>query len=335
MNMLRRILSIALRDLKSGIRDFMVLFILVMPILLAVLLKSFVPSVGAAVLHAVVPEGTDPAFVDMLERHGRVETVAGRDALVRRVAAKDDVVGFVESAGETEILVGGNEAQGVPELAESVAVLWRNRDLDLPVTVAVSDVGWLLSPLMRFGADFLLVFISVFGGMVVMLNLVEEKQSNTLSAVNVTPVRRWEYIAGKGLLGFVLPMVNAFAILLVLGFTGVDFLMVSLVILSIALIGLIVGFAIGIHSDNQMTAVASMKMMFLPIFGSILGGIFLAEKWHPLLYWSPFYWAFRSMDAIVLDQAAWSDILVNSGIILLLTAVVFLSMWKRIRRGFD
>ena len=331
---MKRILAIARRDLKSGLRDYMVLYILVAPIFLALLLKAFIPTAGAVVIHAAVVKGADPAFIERLEQHGRVEQLASRDELIRRVAAKDDVIGLVETSDGFELIAGGNESEGSVELVEAVVDQWVNRDLELPATVTVEDVGWLLSPLMRYGANFLIVFVSVFGGMIVMLNLVEEKQANTLAAINVTAIRRWEYIAGKGLIGFVLPVVHAFAILLLLGFTDLQAGMVVLVVLTIALISLIIGFGIGIHSDNQMSAVSSMKMGFIPVFGSLFGAIFLDEKWHPLLYWSPFYWAFQSMDAIILKQAEWLEIIRNSSIIVALTALVFLLMLKRIKRGF-
>jgi ABC-2 type transport system permease protein len=109
------------------------------------------------------------------------------------------------------------------------------------LTISFSDIGWTLSPLARYGGNILLVFTSVFGGMIVMLNLVEEKQEKTLAAVNVAAISRLEYIIGKGLLGFVIPIIHAWLILLIMGYEGIQYAMVTLVILSIALISLIMG----------------------------------------------------------------------------------------------
>jgi ABC-2 type transport system permease protein len=169
--------------------------------------------------------------------------------------------------------------------------------------------------------------------MIVMLNLVEEKQYNTLSAINVSAISQTEYVIGKGLLGFAIPVIHGYGILLILGFTSINYLMMTLVILSIAIIGMIVGFVIGVMNNNQMTAISSMKATFLPILGSLFGAIFLPEKWLPVLYWSPYYWAYEATEHIILKEAEWLMIFRNCGIILLITSLVFLMLLKRIRRN--
>ena len=328
-------MAITMRDIKSGIRDSMIIYILIAPILIAFILRAFIPAAGSNVINVVVVEGTDSAFVEMLKDHGRVEILSDREDIVRRVEATDDIFGLVTVGDQIEIIAGGNEMSGSLDLVRSVIGSWQNPDLEAPADVVISDMDWQLSPLGQFGSNFLVVFMSVFGGIVVMLNLVEEKQYNTLTAVNVSPVRRWEYVAGKSIPGIILPVFHSFITLLILGFTDINYWQVAAVAFSIALISLIIGFGIGVYQSEPIGAVSSMKITFLPIIGSIFGGIFLAEKWHPLLYWSPFYWAFRSVDKIILKQASWSEIWSNNGIILLITILVFLLMQKRIRRGMS
>lgn len=333
--MLRRIMAVLLRDTKSGLRDYMIFYILLIPLLIAAIMRTFIPSAGASLISVAVPEQSESAFVSMLREHGSVEIHSDRAAIISRVGKTDDIFGLIESADGIEIITGGNEHSGSLELVKAVVQSWQNRNLELPMVIHFSDMGWNLSPLAQYGGSFLVVFISVFGGMIVMLNLVEEKQSNTLSAINVSAIRKIEYVIGKGLLGFIIPIVHAFAVLLIMGFSGIDYAMVSVVVLSIAMISLIFGFVIGIYNDNAMSAVASMKLGFVPVFGSLFGAIFLAEKWQPLLYWSPFYWAFKSIDQIIMQEAQWGQILRNSSIILFITLLVFLLLRKRIQRGLN
>lgn len=332
--MLRRILAVTMRDIRSGMRDAMIPYILIAPLLVTVLLKIFIPSVGSTVINVALPKTAEPAFVEFVERYGDVELLEDREAIIKRVDATDDLFGIVPKPdGGYELIAAGNELTGTMEMVQSVLSAWQNPDLELPVELKISDMGWQLSPLARYGTNFLVVFMSVFGGMIVMLNLVEEKQYNTMAAINVSALRRWEYVLGKAIPGIVLPILHAFAVLLIMGFTDVDYLQVAAVALAIALISMILGFVVGVYQSEPIGAVASMKILFLPIMASVFGAIFLPDKWQPVLYWSPFYWAYRSVDDIVLQQAAWGDIWLHNLFILAITAVIFGLMFKRIKRG--
>ncbi len=93
------------------------------------------------------------------------------------------------------------------------------------------------------------------------------------------------------------------------------------------------GFLIGVTNDEPISGIAAMKGVYVPVLASVLGAMFLAERWHFVLYWSPFYWGYLSMNAILLGEATWRTIIVNSSIILAITAAVFAALRPRIVRG--
>ncbi|PKM94756.1 MAG: hypothetical protein CVU84_09595 [Firmicutes bacterium HGW-Firmicutes-1] len=331
--MIKRILAIMLRDLKSGTRDSMVIYITIAPFLLAFILRALIPSAGSTTIKIAVDETLPSTMVSYLEGYGKVERLSSREEIVKRVEKLDDIIGLIQTDKGYELIQQGNESEGSSELVEFIINAEENSEMVLPVKVKISDVGWKLSPLKQYGASFLVVFCSVFGGMVITLALVEEKMSNTLAAINVAAISKVEFVIGKGLLGFIIPIIGTTGALLILGFHQIHFGMTIVTVISIAIISVVIGFSIGVMSSEPIGAIASEKMIFLPVMASVFGGIFLADKWHFLLYWSPFYWAFKSMDAIILGTATWNGILINTALIVLLTYFVFLLLSKRIRQG--
>lgn len=331
----RRILSIMLRDFKSGIRDFMVVYILIAPFMLALVLRTLIPSVNSTTINIAVLDTIDQEMVTYLENYSHIEIFSSRDQLVDRIARADDIYGLIKSDAGYEIINQGNEAGEGIELIKYIVNARENESAELPVIVRVSDIGWQLSPLKQYGANFLIVFGSVFGSMIILLSIVEEKMSNTLSAINVAPIAKYEFVIGKGLLGFIIPVLGTIGTLAILGFNEVNYGMTILTVISISLISVVIGFSIGVVSTEPIGAIAGMKMIFLPIMASVFGGIFLDDKWQFLLYWSPFYWAFRSIDSIILQNATWNGIFLNSTIIFILTSFVFFLLRNRIRHGLN
>lgn len=332
---MKKILAITMRDIKSGLRDYMIVYIIIAPFLLALILRMLTTSAGVTTINIAVDDSISHTAIEYLEDFGEVEILDNVSDINKRVKATDDIFGLVKVGEIYNIIQQGNEIEGTAQIVEYIINSYENTDLNIPVEVRISDIGWQLSPLKQYGGNLLVIFISIFGGMIILINIVEEKQYNTLTAINVSSISRIEYVIGKGLLGFIIPIIHSFGILGILNFGNINYWMVSLVILSIALISIIIGFVIGVVNDNPLSAISSMKVLFIPILGSIFGAIYLTERLHFLLYWSPFYWAFDAMNSIILQEATWNHILLNCGIIVLITAFIFTILNKRIQRGLN
>lgn len=333
--MIKKALAITNRDIKSGLRDYMILYIIFFPFILALILKMLTTSAGSTTINIAVDNSIDNYTIEYLKDFGRVEVVKNIDEVNKRVKDSDDIFGLVKEGKNYNIINQGNEIEGTVEILSFIIDSYENKEINIPAEVRISDVGWELSPLKQYGGSLMIIFMSVLGGMLILINIVEEKQYNTLPAINVSPIKRLEYIIGKGLLGFIVPILHGFGIIAILDYGDINYGMVALVIFSIALISIIIGFVIGVMNDNQLSAISSMKVLFIPVLGSIFGAIYLKQKWHFLLYWSPFYWAFDGMNSIILQEATWNQILINCSIIGLITAIVFALLSKRINRGLN
>jgi len=331
--MLKKISAIIGRDTKSGMRDYMILYIILVPFLIAVILNMLTSSVSQSILRLAVDDTLTSEEVSYLSEFAKVEEFGDEEDLISRVEALDDVYGVTKNGERFEVITQGNEKIEMHEMAMLLLDSLSNEDIEVPVELTVSDVGWKLSPIKQYGGSLLAVFISIFGGMIILINLVEEKQENTLAAMNVAPVKRVQYVLGKAALGFIIPLIHVIGILLILNYGNINYFMAALVTVSIALTSVIIGFTIGVNSDNVLAAISGMKMVFLPVLGSIFGAIYLREGLHFLLYWSPFYWAFMAMDEIILKEATWGNILFSTLMIIIISAVVMFAMRKKINRG--
>jgi ABC-2 type transport system permease protein len=329
---MRRILNFVIRDIKSGTRDWLVIYLAAAPIMFALVLKMLIPSVGDSTLNVAVYEDTPPAIVSYLETYAKVIEV---NDMEERILRMDDVFGVVVNNDKVEIVTQGNEMEGTVDLLKTIVGRYQNESVELPIEVEFSDIGWVMSPMKLEGANLLIIFNTILGGMLILLNLVEEKMSNTISAINVTPTKRKEFIIGKGLLGFILTLYGGAAVITVLGFEGINYAMLFVSVFAISFIGAIIGFSIGVVSDEPISAIASMKTVFIPVLASIFGAIYLPAKWIFILYWSPFYWAYDVIKDILLVQATWGQVFMNSGIILIITALVFVGLRKRIVNGLS
>ena len=106
---MKKIWTIFRRDLKSSFRDSMVLYILVLPFLIAVILNLLTASTSGTALKVVIDSSVDTKVMEYLETLGSVETVADSDALVERVNRLDDIYGLRMENGDYLIYRQGNE----------------------------------------------------------------------------------------------------------------------------------------------------------------------------------------------------------------------------------
>ncbi len=173
----------------------------------------------------------------------------------------------------------------------------------------------------------------MLGGLVAGLSVIEEKEGRMLTVLAVTPLGRAEYLAGKSLLGIVVPVVQAALLVPFMGAGHVHMGQLLFLMLCTAITSLVLGFFLGAISPSQIAGIANLKFMFLVITASFLGAILAPEAWRWALYWSPFYWSAAGFIEILEGTAAWGPILRDGLIVVALSAVLFAALSGKIRRG--
>lgn len=334
--MFKKMLLIFGRDLKVSMRNMMSIFLIFIPIILAVFVNIFAPGIEDTTVNLVFIKGENTEMAAYLEDYARIEYVKDYDALKSRVMDRDNYIGITGQGDDAFILTQGNETE---EDVQFVQILKTFFEYDRQVsdsTSVIKDFGVKTPPIKMMFANLGILLMTMLAGMLISLNIVEEKMDNTVSAINVTPISRVAWVFGKSLMGIMLALIGSVIMIFIMGVAAnINFLQLLVFIFISSFISIMIGFLQGLNSDDVMTAVASTKMIFLPLAASVAGYEFLADKWQWALYWSPYYWVYKGNIAIINGSMTWLNLLLYGGIIVLISALVFAYTAPRIRKGLE
>ena len=333
--MLKRILTIFTRDLKVNMREFLTLYMMIIPLILAVGINFISPSINDTSVNLALIENENPKQAAYFEDFAHVELFSDEQRVEDRVRSRDDVAGILPKDNGYYIMTQGNESELVVDYAKLLNVLYES---DVQLEDARSEIiefGRTVPPLKKMLVNVLLLLISMLAGMLIAINILEEKVDNTVSAINVTPTSRRTFILGKGFTGMFVAIFSSIAVLLITGFYTVNLGQAALVVFSSTILSLLIGFIQGLNSDDFMEAAGSVKLLFLPMAGSIAGYEFVTGNWQIFFYWSPFFWAYKANDMILSKSGTWPQLILYIGIILVICGAVYVLLAPRIVRGLE
>ncbi|MDF2547568.1 MAG: transporter [Anaerosolibacter sp.] len=333
---MRRVWMIFRRDLSSSIREFLLLYMMAAPIILAIIFKMFIPSANSAALQFAVDAETakDMGIYKTISQYGSVEVYQDFQDLEKRVRGTDDIAGIIKAQnGSYQIVLEGNESHDTKVIPEMILRDYLSKEA-LAMTFSIRDLGYTQSPIARVGAASLILTTLILAGAVIGFNMIEEKEGKTLSALSVTPMRRWEFILGKSMIGILLPLVIVYVILWLLDMWYVDKAMVFAMTLISSGLTVMMGFLISVFSSNQISGIANMKILLLPLSASVIGALMLSPSQQVFVYWLPTYWSFLGFDGIIRNTMTWGQIGYYGLWILGLTFGMFLLLRNRIKKSF-
>lgn len=331
--MLNKIWTIFKRDLKVNLKEFISLYILVVPILFAVLINIFSPGINDTTVDLALIKGENTGQVAYLEQFAQIELFENTAEIKSRVENRDSIIGIIPEDDGYYLMTQGDEPEGIVDYAKLLNSFY---ELDITVedsTSKIIEFGRTVPPLKKILVNLSILFISILAGMLIALNIVEEKVENTLSAINVTPTSRTTFILGKSVMGVLFTLFGSIALIVLTGFGGINLLQLLLILMVTSLLSILVGFIQGVTNKDIMSAAGSIKLLFLPLIAGVLAIEMLGDKWQKFFYWNPFYWAYKGNDVILSQTGTWGQIFMYSGIVLLLSGIVYLLLAPKIRKG--
>jgi len=333
--MIKKLFVIFKRDLLSSRRDVMATYIIVIPLILAVGITLFAPGLNDTTVKLAMLKSDDIEHIEYMKQFSKIELFSSMDELERCVEKRDEIAAIVPSGNGYEIILQGNESEIVEEYAVLLNTLYELGATEEETTAHLISLGRTVPPLKTMLVVILISMTVMLAGMLIAISIVEEKAENTINAINVTPISQTAFVVGKSLFGCTFAMLGITGAVLITGFYDINWFMIVLVGLTSMILSLVVGFLQGLSSEDIMEAAGSVKLLFLPIAGSIAVYEFAADKWQWTMYWSPFYWAYKANTMILSKTADWGTVLLSTAMVIGLSLIVYLVSIPKIRKGFS
>lgn len=315
-----QVLPIVAKDIRNGLRDNIIAYSLIAPLLLVIGMKVFWPMLAGTSLTLVAGPGVEPFRLEQITRYASVETASSRERMLERVQDYDDAVGIDKNAGGYQVIVQGDEQHSVRVLPG--LILNAVQKGPSPYTFEFTDVlgerpaGW------NAMVAFIMLTWPLIGGMVMALSIIEERQFGIIQALQVSPVSRRQYVAGKSLLGVLVTLILILATVLILEIR-VNYLQLLLLSLATMFLSVILGFLVGVMSEDQISGIANMKASTLFFIVVPILSLVLAASHHGYLYWAPTYWAFKAYESLIRLGQAPPEFVIWMAWIVLTTLVFF------------
>jgi hypothetical protein len=333
--MFKKSIFVFLRDLKVNTRGFITLYILSFPILFGLVINAISPGINDTTSKFAMMEGDNPAQVEYFEQFADVELYETVADITKRVERRDAFVGIVPEDEGYYIMTQGNEPGYVVEFAKVLKTLYENGLSIDESNAEIIGFGKETPPLKKMLVNISILLSSVLGGMLITINIVEEKADNTISAINVTPISGLGYILGKSAMGLIMPLYGTFALILITGYGGVNILQILLLMLSAAVLSMIIGFLEGLTNDDMVMAVGNFKIVFMPMAGAIAVAEAVSEKWQWVAWWVPYYWTYVGNNAVLTGTSTWGQVLLYTAIVVIMCILLFALLAPKIRAGLE
>jgi ABC-2 type transport system permease protein len=327
--MVKRVVSLLRQDFMNTLRDNMLLYMLVGPILLAVAARAFMPSVDEMRGTFAVQRGFPTVLAAQLEQYGTVEWYATADAVAERVRRSDDVPGFVVVGNTLRMILEGNEREGVQGLHALAERMLSSESL-AEYTIINPPAGRSTSS--EYVTIALVMLAAVLGAMVMAFVMIEDKESRAIRALGVSPLSIWEFTLARGLFAVGIGAITTAAVTAVLLGSRVNYGLLMAAYLMCVGVPVLSGFIIGGLADTQLKAIAILKFFMLVYLTLPMVSMFVPREWHVVFYPLPNYWMWTTYENLFVGQSGAVGFWAAGAITFAISLVLIVLALPRLRR---
>ena len=123
---MKRILVIFARDLKVNVREFLTLYIILVPVIFGIAINLIAPSVNDTTVNLALIENENVEMQEYLEDFAKVSLYEDEEALEERVARRDEVFAYVPDGDTYYILAQGNETEQMTDIVAFILAAYED-----------------------------------------------------------------------------------------------------------------------------------------------------------------------------------------------------------------
>jgi len=209
--------------------------------------------------------------------------------------------------------------------------------LSVAPTIEITTLNW-FNPFLNYRyfmvPGILAILVTMVGAYMCALNIVKEKEVGTIEQINVTPIKKYQFILGKlipfWIIGMVIFSIGLFGVArLVYGIVPLGSILLLYTFLAVYLIALLgVGLIISTYSNTQQQAMslAFFCMMIFLLMSGLFTSVDSMPEWAKWIAWAnPVTYFIDVMRMVVLKGSGLADI--REHFIIITGMAVFFNTW--------
>ncbi len=348
---MKQLMAIFHFDVKRNMKNYMGVYMIIMPVVILIILKSFLPSVETServiAIVANGPNAVDVTMIQHFQEQADVKTYASIEKMEQKLRGTGTAEGlYWDPIGEQYVSVLERSEEENTLFSFSARVIrqhyFQQNYPDAPkiatftsaVPEEISDRSK-ISPVATMGGSIFLVYMIIISAFIIGLGIVNDKEEGTDRAIRVSPVSKVDYILGKSIQPLLIMAVYTMVSIVVLGLLEVNIWQVYLAVLVSFPITLLFGLVLGALGRNETEAMGLGKVLSMVVMLAILGGTLLPDSWQWIVWWTPFYWVYDILEEIYTQIGSWGSLAWKSALLLGITGLYFILLSKKIRKGLS
>lgn len=250
---------------------------------------------------------------------------------------KDKLFIAVNAINGTKANLGGAYlASIIQDYNNDIRVQWSDGTSQNNHSIDIASSNW-YNPLMNYHLfmvpGILAVLVTMVGGFLAALNIVKEKEVGTIEQINVTPIKKHHFIAGKlipfWVLGNVVFTLGLLVAWLVYGIVPAGSLVVLYSFVGLYLLA-VLGFGLLVSTFCESQQQAMFIMFFFIMIFILLGGLFTPIESMPdwakaISRCNPVSYLIDVMRMVILKSSGFADVLIH--LVVIAGFAIFFNTW--------